>query len=101
MLTFSMPLILGGIALWGLTDVDKAFLRALASFEELAVYSVSVSFAAAAIILQSVFSPVWAPTVYKWASKGEGLENVHRVTRYVLALVVVLFCFAGLLSWIV
>jgi len=101
MLRFGMPLIFGGIAFWGLTAVDKVFLRALASFEELAVYSVSVSFAAAAIILQSVFSTVWAPTVYKWASKGEGLENVHRVTRYVLALVVVLFCVAGLLSWII
>lgn len=101
MLRFGMPLIFGGIAFWGLTAVDKVFLRTMASFEELGVYSVSVSFAAAAMILQSVFSTVWAPTVYKWASKGEGLENVHKVTRYVLALVVILFSAAGLLSWIV
>lgn len=101
MLKFGMPLILGGIAFWGLTAVDKVFLRTMANFEELAVYSVSVSFAAAAIILQNVFSTVWAPTVYKWASKGEGLENVQKVTRYVLALVVILFSAAGLLSWVV
>ena len=99
MLRFGVPLIFGGIAFWGLTAVDKVFLRSMANFEELAVYSVSVSFAAAAVILQSVFSTVWAPTVYKWASKGEGLENVNRVTRYVLALVVMLFSVAGLLSW--
>lgn len=101
MLQFGLPLILGGLAFWGLTAIDKVFLRTLASFEELGVYSVSVSFAAAATILQSVFSTVWAPTVYKWASAGQGLENVHKVSRYILALVVLGFSLAGLLSWVV
>ncbi|ATJ82664.1 oligosaccharide flippase family protein [Halomonas beimenensis] len=101
MLRFGFPLIIGGIAFWGLTAIDKIFLRTLASFEELGLYSVAVSFAAAATILQSVFSTVWAPTVYKWASKGEGLENVNKVIRYMLALVVLAFCLAGLLSWLV
>lgn len=101
MLSFGLPLILGGLAFWGLTAVDKIFLRTLTSFEELGVYSVSVSFAAAASILQSVFSTVWAPTVYKWASTGQGLEKVHKVSRYILALVVLGFSLAGLLSWLV
>lgn len=101
MLRFGLPLILGGLAFWGLTAIDKVFLRTLASFEELGVYSVSVSFAAAATILQSVFSTVWAPTVYKWASAGTGLENVHKVSRYILALVVLGFALAGLLSSVV
>lgn len=101
MLRFGLPLILGGVAYWGLTAIDKVFLRTLASFEELGVYSVAVSFAGVATILQSVFSTVWAPTVYKWASKGEGLENIHKVSRYILCLVVLLFCLAGLLSWVV
>ncbi|WP_332309514.1 lipopolysaccharide biosynthesis protein [Bisbaumannia pacifica] len=101
MLRFGLPLILGGIAFWGLTAIDKMFLRTLASFEELGLYSVAVSFAGAATILQSVFSTIWAPTVYKWASKGEGLESVHKVSRYILALVVLAFCLAGLLSWVV
>lgn len=41
MLRFGLPLILGGLAFWGLTAIDKVFLRTLASFEELGVYSVS------------------------------------------------------------
>ena len=101
MLTFGMPLIFGGVAFWGLTAVDKVFLRTLASFEELGVYSVAVSFAAAATILQSIFSTVWAPTVYKWASKGDGLQYVNKVSRYILIIVVLAFCTAGLFSWIV
>jgi O-antigen/teichoic acid export membrane protein len=101
MLHFGLPLILGGVAYWGLTAIDKVFLRTLASFEELGVYSVAVSFAGAATILQSLFSTVWAPTVYKWASKGEGLENVNKVSRYILFIILLVFCLAGLMSWIV
>ncbi|MBS8269967.1 lipopolysaccharide biosynthesis protein [Halomonas litopenaei] len=101
MLRFGLPLIFGGIAFWGLTAIDKIFLRAFASFEELGVYSVSVSFAAVATILQSVFSTIWAPTVYKWVSKGKGLESVYSVSRYILALVVVVFSLAGLFSWVI
>lgn len=101
LIKFGAPLILGGLAFWGLTAVDKVFLRTMSSFEELGLYSVSVSFAAAAIILQSIFSTVWAPTVYAWASKGEGLEKVHQVTRYMLAIVVLFFILVGLFSWLV
>lgn len=101
MFAYGGPLILGSLAFWGLTAVDKIFLRSLNGFEELAIYSVSISFAAAAIILQSVFSTVWAPTVYKWASKGEGAERVRQVSRYMLAIIVMLFAVTGLFSWII
>lgn len=101
MLQFGLPLVLGGIAYWGLTAIDKIFLQKLVSFEELGLYSVAVSLAGAATILQSVFSTIWAPTVYKWASAGEGGDSISKVSRYILALVVVLFCCAGLMSWVV
>jgi len=101
MLRFGLPLILGGLAFWGLVAVDKVFLRTMASFQELGVYSVAVSFAGAATILQSVFSTVWAPSVYKWASLGKGLDNVHKVSRYILALVILGFALTGLLSWVI
>ncbi|WP_417764149.1 lipopolysaccharide biosynthesis protein [Shewanella chilikensis] len=101
MLHFGLPLILGGIAFWGMTSLDRILLSRWSSYNELAIYSVSVSFAAAATIFQSVFSTVWAPTVYKWASKDEGHDKVIMVMRYVLILVIVLFCLAGLFSWMV
>lgn len=101
MLAFGLPLILGGLAFWGLTAVDKIFLRTLTNFDELAIYSVAVSFAAAATILKSVFSTVWAPIVYKWASEGEVIDKVEKVMNYVLAIVVFVFCLTGLLSWVI
>ena len=101
LLSFSVPLIFGGLAFWGLTATDKILLKELSDFEQLGLYSVAVSFAAAATIFQSVFSTVWAPTVYKWAAAGEGLEKIHKVNRYVLLVIIILFCLAGLFSWVV
>lgn len=100
LLDFGLPLIFGGLAFWGLTATDKILLKELSSYEQLGLYSVAVSFAAAATIFQSIFSTVWAPTVYKWAAAGEGLDKIHKVNRYVLLAVIVLFSFAGLLSWV-
>lgn len=101
MLRFGAPLIMGGIAFWGMTAIDKVFLRSFSTYEELGVYSVATSFAAAAIVFQSVFSIVWAPTVYKWAAEGVKTEKIDRVTEYVLFAVVVLFCVAGAFSWVI
>lgn len=99
MLKFGLPLVFGGMAFWGLTALDKVLLRTLSNFEELAIYSVSVSFSAAAILFKNVFSTVWAPIVYKWVSSGNGIEAVEKVQRFVLAFTILLFCLAGLLSW--
>lgn len=101
LLKFGMPLIFGGLAFWGLTATDKILLKQLSSFEQLGLYSVAVSFAGAAAIFQSIFSTIWAPTVYKWAAVGGGLEKIYKVNRYVLLVVIILFCLAGLFSWFV
>ncbi|WP_296217725.1 lipopolysaccharide biosynthesis protein [Pseudomonas sp. UBA2684] len=99
MLRFGAPLIMGGAAFWGLTAMDKVFLRSLSNFEELGIYSVASSFAAAAVVFQSIFSTIWAPTVYKWAAEGINTEKIDQVTEYVLVAVVILFSLAGLFSW--
>ena len=101
LLKFGAPLILGGLAFWGLTATDKILLKELSDFEQLGLYSVAVSFAAAATIFQNIFSTIWAPTVYKWAAAGENFDKVHSVNRYVLLVVIILFCMAGLFSWVV
>ncbi|RZM81168.1 oligosaccharide flippase family protein [Pseudoalteromonas rubra] len=100
-LKYGAPLILGSLAFWGLTAIDKFLLKKIAGLEELGLYSVSVSFAAAATIFQSIFSTVWAPTVYKWVAEGQNLNKVKEIQKYILLIVIVLFCFAGLLSWVV
>ncbi|WP_143870068.1 lipopolysaccharide biosynthesis protein [Catenovulum sediminis] len=92
---FGFPLLFGGIAFWGLTAMDKVFLRSMSTYEELGIYSVAVSFAGAAMIVQSVFSTLWAPTVYKWAESGESMDKVKKVADIMLFVIVALFCFVG------
>lgn len=101
MLRFGLPLICSGLAFWGLAATDKILLRVLSSYEELGLYSVAVSIAAAAMLLQAIFSTVWMPTVYKWVSDGENLDKIPQISRYVLFCVVVIFSLAGLFSWLV
>lgn len=100
-LRYGLPLIVGGVAYWGLTSIDKVLLRSLSTFGQLGIYSVAVSFAAIATIFQTVFSTVWAPIVYKWASKNENLERIDEITEYVLAFIVMVFCMVGMFSWVI
>jgi len=101
MLSYGMPLVVGGLSFWGLTMLDRLFLRSMSTFSELGIYSIASSIAGVAMIFQSVFSTVWAPTVYKWAAEGIEPERVDLVTEYVLAAVVFMFCAVGLFSWVI
>jgi len=101
MIFYAIPLIGSGVAFWGLTAMDKFFLRSLSSFEELGIYSISVSFSAAALVLQAMFSTVWAPIVYKMVADGVDPHKVSNVIDYVLLAVIVIWSIAGIFSWMV
>lgn len=99
MLLFGYPLALASFAFWGLTSIDRILLRYLSSYEELAIYSVSVSFSASAGILQSIFTAVWIPIAYKWVKEGVNHNKINEITQYVLFVIVIVFSLMGLFSW--
>jgi len=101
LLKYSTPLILGGMAYWGLTAIDKAFILHYSSFDELGVYSVAISFASAAAVIERIFSIIWAPVVFKKVSNDESLGALDKVRDYLLFAVIVLFIFTGLFSWLI
>lgn len=100
LLGFGFPLIFGGVASWALMAMDRVFLRQLSTMTELGVFSVAASIAAAAGIVSSIFSTVWAPTVYRWAAEGDAQAKIDAVTGHLLAAVVLIFVATGLLSWV-
>lgn len=100
MLSFGVPLIFGGIAYWALLTMDRLFLRSLSTFEELGIYSIAVSLAAAAGIFSGIFTTIWAPTVYKWAANGENLDKIDEISEHVLACVFFIFVLSGMFSWL-
>jgi O-antigen/teichoic acid export membrane protein len=101
MIRYAIPLIGSGLAFWGLTAMDKIFLRSLSNFEELGIYSISVSFASAALVFQAIFSTVWVPIVYKWAADGVDPRKINNVVDYVTLAVIVIWSMAGMFSWVI
>lgn len=101
MLAFSLPLVVSGMAYWGLTTMDRFFLRALVGFEELGVYSLAVSLAGAVSVVSSIFSNIWHPIVYEWIKNGVEPRKVQVVIENMLLVVVTIWSLVGLLSWLI
>jgi len=96
--SFGLPLILSGLAFWGLTSIDKLMIKDLSSLNELALYSVAVSFASAVVILRSVFSTIWAPAVYKNEDHPDIEKNIRSVVSLMGVVIFYLFCIVGIFS---
>ncbi|MGD1853115.1 MAG: lipopolysaccharide biosynthesis protein [Leptolyngbyaceae cyanobacterium] len=101
MLKYGCPLVVGSLAYWGLTASDKVFLRAFSDYTQLGLYSIAVSIAAGAALLGTVFSTVWAPTVYKWAANNENFQKIDQVAEYMLSAVVLFFSLGGITSGLI
>jgi len=99
-LKYGLPLVLTGIAAWGLKAIDKVFLRSFSSLSELGVYSVAATIAAGAAVLTSVFNTIWAPTVYKWAAEGDDGGRIEAASQIVQLFVMLVFTVGGLFSWL-
>lgn len=98
---YAIPLVVTGVAAWGLKAVDKVSLRAFSTLAELGIYSVAVTVAGGVGILTSVFNTIWSPIVYKMAADGKGKENLIFAGRVVEFVVFLLFVTTGLLSWLI
>lgn len=97
-LQYGTPLALGGLAYWGLISADRFMIKHYAGLAELGVYALAAGFSAAALIVQSIFSTVWAPTVFRWVQQNENLHRIAPVYRLMCGLVLTVWCAAGLLS---
>jgi len=90
-ISYGSPLIISGIAYWGLISVDRWAIREYAGLEALGVYSVAFSFAAAMTIFQQVFSTVWAPIVYKWHKQETDIKQFVLITDWVVIILSLVF----------
>ncbi|MDQ9010699.1 oligosaccharide flippase family protein [Acinetobacter gerneri] len=100
-LAFGLPLVIGGLASWGLNVMDRLFLRSMSTYTELGIYSVTMSVAAVATLISGIFNTIWAPLVYKWVSEGTvDFKKIADISEYVLATIYFIIVFAGIFSWI-
>ena len=101
-LAFGLPLVIGGLASWGLNVMDRIFLRNMSTYTELGVYSVAMSIAGVAALFSGIFNTIWAPMVFKWVSEGNiDYNKIDDISEYVLAAIYFLVVLSGLFSWII
>lgn len=100
LLAYSVPLALAAFLYAALAAAGVYTLRATSSLAEVATYSVAVSAAGVAVVLQTIFSVVWAPILYRSASVGADRPLVLRARNSMLAIVCAAFALCGMLSWL-
>lgn len=101
-LIFGMPLILAGLASWGLKLMDRIFLKEFSTYSELGVYSVAMSIAGVTAIFAGVFNTIWSPQVFKWISQGSDCHTeVENALEYLLAAISFFIILSALLSWVI
>lgn len=101
LLNFGLPLVVGGLASWGLNVMDRIFLRALSTFSELGIYSVAATIAGVAAIFSGIFNTIWAPMVYQWVNNKVDLAKIDIISEHLLAAIYFVAVLSGLFSWIV
>lgn len=101
LILFGLPLVIGGLASWGLEVMDRLFLRTLSTFSELGVYSVTMSIAAVATVFSGIFNTIWAPLVYKWIKTEDiDLIKIDEISEHLLAAIYFVIVLSGLFSWV-
>lgn len=97
---YTFPIMVSTVVVWVMSFFDRTLLRLFSTFDELALYSIAASIAAAAGVLQSLFSTLWTPTIYEVVATDE--ERGKRLTRLgieaVYLIVGAVFCLAGLFA---
>jgi O-antigen/teichoic acid export membrane protein len=99
MLRYGLPLMVAGLAFWGLETLDKVSLRFLSSFAELGNYSVAVGIASVAGTLSVLFTTIWIPTAYRWADEPDCGPRIEAVAHKLVVLGSTLIALAGAFSW--
>jgi O-antigen/teichoic acid export membrane protein len=99
MLRYGSPLMVAGLAFWGLEAMDKVSLRFLSSFTELGNYSVAIGIASVAGTLSVLFTTIWIPTAYRWASEPDCAPRIEAVAHKLVAMGGTLICVAGAFTW--
>lgn len=97
-LRYGIPLALSSLAYWGLASADRLFLKKYAGLEQLGVYSMGISFGGAALLLQSIFSTVWTPYIFRAIEENATPARLSATAESAAALLASALCLTGIFS---
>jgi len=99
-LSFSLPLVFGGIAYWGLFAIDRIFLKIYSGLADLAIYAIATTLASSINLLGSIFATLWHPIIYKWIKEGVKPEKIQEVIDFVSLAVFIIWSIMGTVAWL-
>ena len=99
LIRYGAPLMVSGLAFWGLEAMDKILLRMLSDFGQLGNYSVAVGIASVASTLSVLFTTIWIPTAYRWAGEPDCVARIEEIAQKIVTLGTVIILGAGAFSW--
>jgi O-antigen/teichoic acid export membrane protein len=89
MLRYGLPLVPTGLALWGLSLLDRFILQRIDGLDEVGIYGVANRAASVALLAVVAFSTAWGP--FMLALHADDPEQERRVRARVLVYTAVLF----------
>lgn len=95
LLNYGWPLVFSSVAVWGLNSASVIMLREYSNYEEIGVYSMGMNFAAIIMLLQSMFTTVWMPIVYKKVAEGVDIKKItnHAIHYAGIIIPIIIFIF--------
>ena len=99
MLRYGLPLMVAGLAFWGVEAMDKVALRVLSDFHQLGTYSVAIGIASVAGTLAVLFTTIWIPTAYRWAAEPDCAERIEALAGKLVALGAIVITLTGAFTW--
>lgn len=83
MLTFGLPLVPSGLAMWILTLLDRYFLKVYTSLDTVGIYSLGYKIATIMSMIVIVpFSLAWGPLMLKWYKQKNAKKLFSTVYKY-------------------
>ena len=99
-LSFSLPLVVGGIAYWGLFAIDRIFLKIYSGLASVAIYAIATTLASSITLLSGIFATLWHPIIYKWVKEGVKPEKIQEVINFVSLAVFSIWSIMGAIAWL-
>ena len=101
MLSYSLPLVISGVAVFGSSFIDRIVVRDVLGLEALGVYGVTARFASVVSILAIGFQFALSPLVFRHWQEPEAASILGKVFRLYLVAMVALVGALSLLSEII
>lgn len=101
LLRFGVPTVVSAFAYVALNSIGTLALRAFSDFHELGIYTIAISVGSVAAIVQSIFSTVWSPIIFRAQAEGRASSVVTRLLPACALAFGLAMSAVGVGSWIV